>query len=147
MKLLAAIAAVLGSAVAHAHSASDAYLTLDLAPRVNVAIEGLAGVLRFANVPKSRSLSAHVLTNEPEVYSVSFEWKGEESVKTPAGEFHSYRVEMIPHLGVLNVIRPFIQKTYFWFTVAAPHNWIQYQGPESGPGTPEVIMSLSRMDK
>ena len=112
-----------------------------------LAIEGLAGVLRFANVPKSRSLSAHVLTNEPEVYSVSFEWKGEESVKTPAGEFHSYRVEMIPHLGVLNVIRPFIQKTYFWFTVAAPHNWIQYQGPESGPGTPEVIMSLSRMDK
>jgi hypothetical protein len=112
-----------------------------------LAIEGLAGVLRFANVPKSRPLSAHVLTNEPKVYSVSFEWRDEESVKTPAGEFHCYKVEMIPHLGVLNVIRPFLQKTYFWFTVAEPHNWIRYQGPESGPGTPEVVMSLSRMDK
>ena len=113
-------------------------------PDDTLAIEGLAGVLRFANVPKSRSLAAHVLTNEPEVYSVSFEWKDEESVKTPAGKFHCYKVEMIPRLGVLNVIRPFLQKTYFWFTVAAPHNWIRYQGLESGPGTPEVVMELSR---
>jgi hypothetical protein len=51
---------------------------------------------------------------------------------------------MIPHLGMLNVIRPFLQKTYFWFTVAAPNNWIRYQGLESGPGTPEVVMELSR---
>ena len=113
-------------------------------PDDTLAIEGLAGVLRFANVPKSRSLTAHVLTNEPEVYSVSFEWKDEESVKTRAGEFHCYKVEMIPRLGVLNVIRPFLQKTYFWFTVASPHNWIRYQGLESGPGTPEVVMELSR---
>jgi len=120
--------------------------SLDI-PDDTLAIEGLAGVLRFANVTKSRSLSAHVLTNEPEVYSVSFEWKNEESVETPAGQFRCYKVEMIPHLGVLNVIRPFVQKTYFWFTVAAPHNWIRYEGPESGPGTPEVVMSLSRMDK
>jgi hypothetical protein len=115
-------------------------------PADTLAIEGLAGVLRFANVPKSRSLSAHVLTNEPEVYSVSFEWRDEERVTTPAGEFNCYKVEMVPHLGLLNVVRPFIQKTYFWFTVAAPYNWIRYQGPESGPGTPEVVMSLSHMD-
>ena len=41
MKLLAAIAAVVCCTVAHAHSASDAYLTLDLAPRSKeAAIEG-----------------------------------------------------------------------------------------------------------
>ena len=119
--------------------------TLDV-PKDTLAIEGLAGVLRFANIPKSRSLSAHVLTNEPEVYSVSFEWRNEENVTTAAGEFHCWKVEMVPHLGLLNVLRPFVQKTYFWFTVAAPYNWIRYQGPESGPGTPEVVMSLSRMD-
>jgi hypothetical protein len=115
-------------------------------PDDTLAIEGLAGVLRFANVPRSRSLAAHVLTNEAEVYSVTFEWRDEESVKTAAGEFHCYKVEMIPHLGVLNVIRPFLQKTYFWFTVSVPHRWIRYQGPESGPGTPEVIMELSSTD-
>ena len=112
-----------------------------------LAIEGLAGVLRFANVPRSGSLSAHVMTNEPEVYKVSFEWRGEENVKTPAGEFHCYKVEMVPHLGVLNLLRPFLQKTYFWFTVAAPHNWVRYEGYESGPGSPEVVMALSRGDR
>lgn len=119
--------------------------TVDV-PADTLAIEGIAGVLRFANAPKSRSLSAHVLTNELEVYSVTFEWRDEERVTTPAGQFQCYKVEMVPHLGLLNVVRPFIQKTYFWFTVATPYNWIRYQGPESGPGTPEVVMSLSRMD-
>lgn len=115
-------------------------------PEDTLAIEGLAGVLRFADLSKSRSLSAHVLTNEPDVYSVSFEWRDEESVKTPAGEFRCYKIEMVPHLGLLNVVRPFVQKTYFWFTLAVPHNWVRYQGLESGPGTPEVVMSLSRLN-
>ena len=35
MKLLAALAAALSCAIAHAHSASDAYLTLDVTPRGN----------------------------------------------------------------------------------------------------------------
>jgi hypothetical protein len=116
--------------------------TIDV-PEDTLAIEGLAGVLRFANVPKVRSLPAHILTNEPKVYDVTFEWRDEESVKTPAGEFHCYKVEVVPHLGVLNLFRPFLPKTYFWFTVASPHNWVRYEGPENGPGTPEVVMSLS----
>jgi hypothetical protein len=52
-------------------------------------------------------------------------------------------LEVVPHLGVLNLFRPFLPKTYFWFTVASPHNWVRYEGPENGPGTPEVVMSLS----
>ena len=112
-----------------------------------LAIEGLAGILRFANVPKSRALSAHVLTNKPEVFKVTFEWRDEENVKTPAGEFHCYKVEMVPQLGVLNLLRPFIQKTYFWFTVATPHKWVRYQGSEDGPGTPGVVMVLSHEDR
>lgn len=115
-------------------------------PEDTLAIEGLAGVLRFAVIPQSREFSAHILTNEPKVYKVSFEWRAEEKVRTPAGDFDCYRVEMVPHLGLLNVVRPFLQKTNFWFTVAAPYNWIRYEGPESGPGTPAVVMSLSRVE-
>ena len=51
---------------------------------------------------------------------------------------------MVPNLGVLNLIRPFLAKTSFWYTVAAPHYWIRYQGPESGPGTPEVVLELAQ---
>jgi hypothetical protein len=115
-------------------------------PEDTLAIEGLAGVLRFAGVSNPRTFSAHILSNEPKVYKVSFEWRAEEKVSTPAGDFDCYRVEMVPHLGLLNVVRPFLQKTNFWFTVAAPHNWIRYEGPESGPGTPAVVLSLTRRD-
>ena len=113
-------------------------------PADTLALEGLAGVLRFATVDQSHSFSTHVLTNEPKVYSVTFEWRGKEQIKTPAGEFECYKVEMVPRLGVLNLFRPFLPKAYFWFSAAAPHDWIRYQGPESGPGTPDVVMELSR---
>jgi len=112
-------------------------------PEDVLAVEGLAGILRFATIDKSHEFATHVLSNEPNVYSVTFEWRGEESVGTPAGKFECYKVEMVPHLGVLNVIRPFLTKTYFWFTKAAPHYWVRYEGSEAGPGTPDVIMELS----
>jgi len=116
--------------------------TLDV-PADTLAIEGLAGVLRFVSVDKDHPFSAHVLTNEPHVYSVNFEWRGTERIETAAGTFECYKVEMIPNLGVLNLIRPFLAKTSFWFTVAAPHYWVRYEGPESGPRTPDVVLELS----
>jgi hypothetical protein len=112
-------------------------------PEDTLAAEGLAGVLRFVTIDQSHDFAAHVLSNEPSVYSVTFEWRGEERIKTPAGEFDCYKVEMVPHLGILNLIRPFLSKTYFWFTKAEPHYWVRYEGSESGPGTPDVVMQLS----
>ena len=117
--------------------------TLDV-PEDTLAIEGLAGVLRFVSVDKDHPFSAHVLTNEPHVYSVKFEWRGEERIETPAGTFECYKVEMVPSLGVLNLVRPFLAKTSFWFTVADPHYWVRYEGPESGPSTPDVVLELSQ---
>ena len=65
-------------------------------------------------------------------------------MRTPAGEFECYKLEMLPHLGVLNVVRYFYPKAFFWFTVAPPHFWVRYEGPENGPGTPEIVMELDR---
>ena len=113
------------------------------APPDTLAIEGLAGVLRFLPLNETRAFSAHVLSNEPRVYDVTFESRGKERIKVPAGEFECYKLEMVPHLGVLNVFRPLFPKTFFWFTVSAPHDWIRYEGPESGPGTPNILMELS----
>lgn len=115
-------------------------------PADTLMIEGLAGVLRFVSFDKAREFPAHVLSNEPRVYNVTFEWRGKERVKTPAGEFDCYKLEMVPHLGVLNLIRPFLPKAQFWFTVSNPHNWIRYEGPENGPGTPGIVMELSHGD-
>jgi hypothetical protein len=117
--------------------------TLEI-PTDTLVVEGLAAVLRFAPIDESHPLAAHVLSNEPRVYSVTFEWRGREHIKTPAGEFDCYKVEMVPHLGVMNLLRPFVTKTFFWFTVESPHNWVRYEGSENGPGTPSVVMELTR---
>lgn len=116
-------------------------------PADTLAVEGLAGVLRFVAFDDGHPFSAHVLSNEPAVYNVTFELRGKERVKTPAGEFECYKLELVPHLGVLNLLRPFFPKTFFWFTVSAPHSWIRYEGPEDGPGTPNIVMELSHGDR
>ena len=93
---------------------------------------------------QAKPFPAHLLSNEPRLYSVTFENRGLEHVKTPAGELDCYKIEMVPHLGVLNVVRYFYPKAFFWFTVAPPHFWVRYEGPENGPRTPEIIMELDR---
>jgi hypothetical protein len=114
------------------------------APRDTLIPEGIAGILRFLMFENAASFRAHLLSNEPKLYSVTFEGRGRERVRTPAGEFDCYKIEMVPHLGVLNVARYFYPKVYFWFTVAPPHFWVRYEGPENGPGTPEIVMQLQR---
>jgi hypothetical protein len=114
--------------------------TLSITPDA-LAVEGIAGILRFLPFERD-SFPAYLLSNEPKLYNVTFENRGRERVKTPAGEFEAYKIEVVPHLGLLNVVRPFVPKTLFWFTVAAPHFWVRYEGPENGVGTPEVVMEL-----
>ena len=86
----------------------------------------------------------HFLSNEPKLYEVTFESRGRETVRTPAGSFECYKIEVVPHLGALNFAKMFVAKSYFWFTVAAPHKWVRYDGYENGPGTPRIRMELDR---
>jgi len=112
-------------------------------PPDTLAVEGIAGVLRFLPFDQL-SFPAHLLSNEPRIYSVTFEKRGTERITTPAGQFDCYKIEVVPHVGVLNVFRSFFPKTFFWFTVAPPHFWVQYEGLENGAGTPEIVMELDR---
>jgi len=108
-----------------------------------LTIEGIAGVLQFFPFGKSGSagtLHGHMLSNEPDLYDVTIESRGTERVNTSAGDVDCYKIELVPHLGLLNVMKVFYPKTYFWFRVAEPHKWVRYQGLENGPGTPEIIM-------
>ena len=49
-------------------------------------------------------------------------------------------IAVIPILGLLNVFKVFYPKSYFWFSVTAPHTWVRYQGLENGPGSPEIVI-------
>jgi hypothetical protein len=112
------------------------------APRGTLTVEGIAGILRFLPFEQWRPLTVRLLTNEPEIYDTRIEMRGKERIKTPAGEFECYKIELVPELGVLNVVRAFLPKTYMWFSAASPHFWVRYQGPENGRGTPQIVMEL-----
>jgi hypothetical protein len=113
-------------------------------PPDTLTVEGIAGVLRFLPFEQWRPFTAHFLTNEPQLYEMKFEMRGKERVKTPAGEFECYKIELVPQLGLLNALRPFLPRAYFWFSVAAPHFWVRYEGPENGQGTPQIVMELKK---
>jgi hypothetical protein len=116
--------------------------TFSAAPDI-LTIEGIAGILQFFPFGRSGSigtLHGHMLSNEPNLYDVTIESRGTERVKTSNGDIDCYKVELVPHLGLLNLMKVFYPKTYFWFQVAEPQTWVRYQGLENGPGTPEIVM-------
>jgi hypothetical protein len=116
--------------------------TFSAAPDI-LTIEGIAGVLQFFPFAKSGSsgtLHGHMLSNEPKLYDVTIESRGTERVRTANGDIDCYKIELVPHLGLLSLMKVFYPKTYLWFRVAEPHTWVRYQGLENGPGTPEIVM-------
>ena len=113
-------------------------------PPDTLTVEGIAGVLRFLPFENWRPFTAHLLTNEPQLYEIKFEMRGKERVKTSSGELECYKIELVPQLGLLNALRPFLRRAYFWFSVEAPHFWVRYEGPENGQGTPQIAMELKK---
>jgi hypothetical protein len=115
-------------------------------PADTLAIDGIAGILRglnFVNSGATKPLAAHLLSNEPKLYDITLELRGREKIQRAGESVDCYKVELVPHLGVLNVFRLLYPKSVFWFQVAAPHAWTRYEGLENGPGTPEIVMESS----
>jgi hypothetical protein len=111
-------------------------------PADTLAPEGIVGIMRFLPFDNWRPVTVHLFSNEPKLYEMKIEMKGRERVRTPAGEFDCYKIELVPQLGALNLVKGLFPKAIFWFTVAPPHFWVKYEGPESGAGTPHVVMEL-----
>jgi hypothetical protein len=111
-------------------------------PADTLTVEGIAGILRFLPFDHWHPLTVHFLTNEPKLYEMKVEMRGKERIKTPAGDFECYRIELVPNLGVLNVLHSFLPKAQFWFSATQPHFWVRYEGLENGPGTPDIVMEL-----
>jgi hypothetical protein len=116
-------------------------------PADTVAVDGIAGALRSLPFERARPVQLHLLSNEPRLYDISLEVQGRERVRTPAGQFECYKVEIQPGLGVLKLFGFLIPNAYFWFTVEPPHYWVRYEGPENGRGTPQVVMELTTFER
>ncbi len=118
--------------------------TLRVSPDT-LAVDGLAGILRALDFTRKEPFDAHLLTNEPKLYDISLKVQGKEKIATTDGMLDCYKVELIPHLGLLNVFRFLYPASYFWMQVDSPHSWVRYQGLENGPGSPEIVIEMQRV--
>jgi hypothetical protein len=103
--------------------------------------DGIAGILRGLDFTTRKPVVAHVIGNDLKIYEVSFEVRGKEQIQTASGSVEAFKVELVPHLGVLDLFRFLYPKTYFWLRVEAPHTWLRYEGLEDGPGSPEIVLT------
>jgi hypothetical protein len=115
-------------------------------PDDTITVEGIGGVLRALPFDQKHSFQLHLFGNDDRLWAVNIEFRGREKVHTPLGDFDCYKVEMVPHLGFLDVVRKFLPKTHLWFTVAPPHFWVKYEGLENGMNTPTIVMELSKYE-
>jgi hypothetical protein len=94
------------------------------------------------NYPYNRKsdLEFHMMTNEPAHYKMTMVNKGIEVIRVNNKDIKCYKLQMIPDLGFLGIFAPFVPKTYFWYRVEAPHDFVRYEGLESGLNTPYIVM-------
>lgn len=96
----------------------------------------------LANFPfdSGEDVKFYLITHEPSLYNMTMKDRGKEPITIKGESIECYKIEMIPDLGALSLIGAFVPKTYFWYTVSAPHKFMRYEGLESGLGTPVIVM-------
>jgi len=94
------------------------------------------------NYPFSRSkdLEFHMMTNEPAHYKMTMVNLGKDTLVYGDKKISCYKLQMIPDLGFLGIFAPFVPKTYFWYKTEPPHEFVRYEGLESGLNTPYIVM-------
>lgn len=92
----------------------------------------------MANFPfEKQSINFHLLTLEPDLYSFTGKFLGTEVLNVNGVQKTCYKLKLTPNLGMLGVFAP---DSYFWVDAKAPHNFVRYQGLESGLNTPTIVI-------
>ena len=121
----------------------EKYLPLpeDTVPGVIVGIP-----LRSFPFETGSDFSFHFLTEDLQILPVTAHVVRKELVGAPAGKVEAFRVQMIPHLGLLGLAAPVIPKMFIWQAVSPPHYWVKYEGLESTIQSPQVRMEITKMN-
>ncbi len=119
----------------------DGERKFDLKPDL-VDKEILGIILRNYPFENTKEIKFHLLTHEPTMYKITMKNKGREMIDG----VDCYKLEMIPDLGALSIFGAFVPKTYFWYSVEEPREFVRYEGLESGLGTPYIILEPPKGD-
>ena len=71
-------------------------------------------------------------------FSVKISFDDTEELEIGNRIIECYRVELkMSGSGMMRVLKPFIPKTYFWYSTSAPHYLVAYEGSGGFPGSPK----------
>jgi hypothetical protein len=110
-----------------------------------IPTELLSALLRLLPDAPDQQMQFELVTGEGRLVGMHARVVGRERVTVPAGTFDSFKVQLEP-TGFLAVLATLHGKLYMWHTVAAPHVWVKYQGPDGSPGLQPVVRELVRFD-
>ncbi|MFH1709553.1 MAG: hypothetical protein ABH860_00595, partial [bacterium] len=103
---------------------------------------GLGTALMNYPYERKKDFVFPMLTDEPSFYNMTLVNKGIEVLTVNSRTIECYKIQMIPDLGFLGIFAPFVPKTYFWYKAASPHEFMRYEGLESGLNTPYIVMQV-----
>ena len=114
-------------------------------PAQAIPTELLPALLRLLPAAPDQQMQFDLVTGEGRLVGMHARVVGRERVTVPAGTFDSFQVQLEP-TGFLAVLATLRGPLYMWHTVAAPHVWVKYQGPDGSPGLQPVVRELVRFD-
>ena len=82
--------------------------------------------------------TVEIVSGEPQFYKANIDIIKEEDVSINGKTEKAYKLCINPNLGLLNIVKVFIPKSYVWHQKAAPHKWLKYKGLESNISSPKV---------
>jgi hypothetical protein len=106
--------------------------------------ELLPAVLRLLPQAAEGERGFELITREGRTIALRARLAGHERVLVPAGSFECFKVELRPValVGIFGIrLAPF----FMWLTVAAPHFWVKYEGPDGG-ASHGIVRELVRFE-
>ena len=110
-----------------------------------IPTELLSALLRLLPEAPDQRMQFELVTGEGRLVGMRAWVVGRERVTVPAGTFDSFKVQLQP-TGLFAILATLRTPLYMWHTVAAPHVWVKYQGPDGSPGVQPVVRELVRFD-
>lgn len=102
--------------------------------------ELLGTAIMNSDLTRRPDFGFNMLTNEPVRYRMALRNLGIQTVLVQGNGIRCYKVQLIPDLGFLGIFATFVPKSYFWYKADPPHDFVKYEGLESGLDSPNIIM-------
>jgi hypothetical protein len=88
----------------------------------------------------------YLLSSEPEIYKTTVKVIGPEVLDLPIGKINTIKLRLIPDLGQFGGLGPMIPPTFVWYAQQEPHDWLKYEGLETGILSAHIITYISKKE-